>query len=65
MTGGKIEGTIDMTGRRGRRRMKLLDDDKEKRGYFILKNGAGGLGHCATHPKVAGSIPDGVTGIFH
>ena len=23
------------------------------------------LRHCATSPKVAGSIPDGVTGIFH
>ena len=23
-----------------------------------------GLGHCATSRKVAGSIPDGVTGIF-
>jgi hypothetical protein len=24
-----------------------------------------GGGHCATNRKVAGSIPDGVTGIFH
>ena len=23
------------------------------------------LKHCATSPKVAGSIPDGVIGIFH
>ena len=23
------------------------------------------LGHCATSQKVAGSIPDGVIGIFH
>jgi hypothetical protein len=23
------------------------------------------LRHCATYRKVAGSIPDGVTGIFH
>jgi hypothetical protein len=23
------------------------------------------LRHCATHRNVAGSIPDGVTGIFH
>ena len=26
-----------MTGRRGRRRRKLLDDYKERRGYFYLK----------------------------
>jgi len=25
----------------------------------------GWLSHCATSRKVAGSIPDGVTGIFH
>jgi len=24
-----------------------------------------GLRHCVTSPEVAGSIPDGVTGIFH
>jgi hypothetical protein len=30
---GKLEGTIEMTGRRGRRRKKLLDDLKEKRRY--------------------------------
>jgi hypothetical protein len=29
-----------MTGRRGRRRRKLLDDLKEKRGYWKLKEGA-------------------------
>jgi hypothetical protein len=29
-----------MTGRRGRRRMKLLDDLKERRGYFHLKQEA-------------------------
>jgi hypothetical protein len=28
---GKLEGRIEMTGRRGRRRKKLLDDLKEKR----------------------------------
>jgi hypothetical protein len=28
---GKIKGEIDVTGRRGRRRRKLLDDLKEKR----------------------------------
>jgi hypothetical protein len=30
---GKIKGGIEMTGRRGRRRRKLLDDLKERRGY--------------------------------
>jgi hypothetical protein len=29
-----------MTGRRGRRRMKLLDDIKERRGYSHLKEEA-------------------------
>jgi hypothetical protein len=31
---GKIKGGIEVTGRRGRRRRKLLDDLKERRGYF-------------------------------
>jgi hypothetical protein len=30
---GKLEGRIEMTGRRERRRKQLLDDLKEKRGY--------------------------------
>jgi hypothetical protein len=34
---GKIQGRIEVTGRRGRRRRKLLDDIKEMRGYFHLK----------------------------
>jgi hypothetical protein len=33
---GKIEGMIEMTGRRGRRRKHLLDDLKERRGYWKL-----------------------------
>jgi len=37
---GKIEGGIEETGRRGRRRRKLLDDLKERRGYFHLKEEA-------------------------
>ena len=37
---GKIEGGMDVTGRRGRRRKKLLDDLKEKRGYRKLKEEA-------------------------
>jgi hypothetical protein len=36
----KIEGGIEVTGRRGRRRKKLLDDLKERRGYSYLKKEA-------------------------
>jgi len=34
-TEGKIKEGIEVTGRRGRRRRKLLDDLKEMRGYLI------------------------------
>ena len=34
---GKIEGWIEVTGRRGRRRKQILDDVKETRGYWELK----------------------------
>jgi len=34
---GKIKGGIEVTGRRGRRRRKLLDDLKERRGCCHLK----------------------------
>jgi hypothetical protein len=34
---GKIKGGIEVTGRRGRRRRKLLDDLKESRGRSHLK----------------------------
>jgi hypothetical protein len=34
---GKLEGRIEMTGRRGRRRKQLLDDFEEKRRYWKLK----------------------------
>jgi hypothetical protein len=34
---GKLEGRIEMKGRRGRRRKQLLDDLKEKRRYCKLK----------------------------
>jgi hypothetical protein len=37
---GKIKGGIEVTGRRGRRRRKLLDDLKERRGYSHLKGEA-------------------------
>jgi len=38
--GGKIKGGIEVTGRRGRRRRRLLDDLKERRGYSHLKEEA-------------------------
>ena len=37
---GKIKGGIEVTGRRGRRRRKLLDDLKERKGYCHLKEEA-------------------------
>jgi hypothetical protein len=37
---GKIKGGIEVTGRRGRRRRKLLDDLKEGRGYSHLNEEA-------------------------
>jgi hypothetical protein len=33
---GKIKGGIDVTGRRGKRRRKLLDDLKERKGEDTL-----------------------------
>jgi hypothetical protein len=36
VTEGKIQGGIEVTGRRGRRRRKLLDNLKERRGYSHL-----------------------------
>jgi hypothetical protein len=40
VTGGKVKGGIEITGRRGKRRRKLLDDLKERRGYSHLKEEA-------------------------
>jgi hypothetical protein len=37
---GKIKGRIEVKGRRGRRRRKLLDDLKERNGYSHLKEKA-------------------------
>ena len=37
---GKIKGQIEVTRRRGRRRKKLLDDLKDRRGYCQLKGEA-------------------------
>jgi hypothetical protein len=37
---GKLEGRIEMTIRRGRRRKQLLDDLKEKIRYWKLKEEA-------------------------
>jgi len=35
---GKIKGEIEVTRRQGRRRKKLLDDLKDRRGYSHLKD---------------------------
>jgi hypothetical protein len=40
VTDGKIQGGIEVTGRQGRRRRKLLDDLKERSGYSHLKKEA-------------------------
>jgi hypothetical protein len=37
---GKLEGRMEMTGRRGRKRKQLLDYLKEKRRYWKLKQEA-------------------------
>ena len=37
---GKIKGETEVTRRRGRRRKKLLDDLKDRRGYYHLKEEA-------------------------
>ena len=37
---GKIKGQIEVTRRRGKRRKKLLDDLKDRRGYYQLKEEA-------------------------
>ena len=37
---GRINGRIEVTRRRGRRRKKLLDDLKDRRGYCQLKEEA-------------------------
>jgi hypothetical protein len=37
---GKIQGGIEVTGKQGRRRTKLSDDLKERRGYSHLKEEA-------------------------
>jgi hypothetical protein len=55
---GNIEGWIDVTGRRVRRRRKLLDDPKETRGYSHLKEEA--LDQCF---PTAGQRPG--TGPWH
>jgi hypothetical protein len=42
VTEGKIKGGREVTGRKERRRRKLLDYLKERRGYFHLKEEAVG-----------------------
>ena len=56
VTEGKIKGDMEVVRRRGRRRKKLLDNLKDRRGYSLLKQEAldrtmwrhrfgGGFGH--------------------
>jgi hypothetical protein len=40
VTEGKIQEGIEVTGRQGRRRRKLLNNLKERRGYYRLKEEA-------------------------
>jgi len=40
VTEGEIKGGMEVTGRRGRRRRKLLDELKERRGYSNFKEKA-------------------------
>jgi len=40
VTEGSKEGKIEVTRGRGRRRMQLLDDLKEKTGYWTMKEAA-------------------------
>jgi hypothetical protein len=47
---GKIKGGIEVTGRRGRRRRKLLNNLTDRRGYCHLKGKAqGGFGPVLRH----------------
>jgi len=45
---GKVEGRIEVTGRRGLRRKQLLGDLREERGYWKLKEEALGRTLCRT-----------------
>jgi hypothetical protein len=54
---GKIKGGIEVKGRRGRRRRKILDDLKETRGYPHLKEEA--LDHTMWR-AVVGQIANGM-----
>jgi aminoglycoside phosphotransferase len=45
VTDGKIEERIEVKGRQGRRRRKVLGDLKERRSYWKLKEEALGVLH--------------------
>jgi hypothetical protein len=51
---GKIKVGIEVTGRRGRRRRKILDDLKERRGYSHLKEEA--LGRTMWRARFGGAF---------
>ena len=46
---GKIKGEMEVTRRRGRRRKKLLDELKDRRGYSHLKEEALDWSMCRNH----------------
>ena len=51
---GKIKGEMEVTRRRGRRRKKLLDDIKDRRGYSHLKEEA--LDRCMWRKRFGGGF---------
>jgi hypothetical protein len=51
---GKIKGEMEVTRRRGRKRKKLLDDIKDRRGYSHLKEEA--LDHTMWRNRFGGSF---------
>ena len=51
---GKTKGEMEVTRRRGRRRKKLLDDLKDRRGYSHLKGEA--LDHTMCRNRFGGGF---------
>ena len=51
---GKIKGEMEVARRRGRRRKKLLDDLKDRRGYSHLKEEA--LNHTTWRHRFGGGF---------
>jgi hypothetical protein len=60
-----ILGTFDVSERGYNPVLRWLDFILSYFRKTLIQDTHDSLGHCATSWKVAGSIPDGVTGIFH